>query len=78
MINGNRSRKTTHESNEIIILHSSFCTGMMDQDVSLTEIEVTSSRLLEMIESAYPSPLSVSEMAKYVSFIIVKIPWLAC
>ncbi|EFX64596.1 hypothetical protein DAPPUDRAFT_66107, partial [Daphnia pulex] len=38
--------------------------GMMDQDVSLTEIEVTSSRLLEMIESAYPNPLSVSEMAK--------------
>ncbi len=51
---------------------------MIDQDVSLTEIEVTSSRLLEMIESAYPNPLSVSEIAKYVSFIIVKIPWLAC
>lgn len=39
-------------------------TGMMDQDVSLTEIEVTSTRLLEMIESAYPNPLSVSEMAR--------------
>ncbi|XP_057375241.1 uncharacterized protein LOC130696178 isoform X2 [Daphnia carinata] len=39
-------------------------TGIMDQDVSLTEIEVTSTRLLEMIESAYPNPLSVSEMAR--------------
>jgi predicted ATPase with chaperone activity len=49
----------------------------MYQDVSLTEIEVTSSRLLEMIESAYPNPLSVTEMAQYVSFIFVKIHELA-
>lgn len=38
--------------------------------MSLTEIEVTSTRLLEMIESAYPNPLSVSEMARYVMLLI--------
>ena len=56
------------------ISHSS-STGMMDQDVSLTEIEVTSSRLLEMIECAYPNPLSVSEIAKYVLLIFAKFTW---
>lgn len=37
----------------------------MFEDVNPTEVEVTSARLLEMIESAYPNPLSVTEMAKY-------------
>ena len=40
-----------------------FIIGMFE-DVNPTEVEVTSARLLEMIESAYPNPLSVTEMAK--------------
>jgi len=35
------------------------------EDTHPAGIEVTSVRLLEMIESAYPNPLSISEMAKY-------------
>lgn len=38
--------------------------GMME-DVHPVGVEVTSARLLEMIESAYPNPLSITEMAKY-------------
>jgi len=37
--------------------------GMLE-DVHPAEVEVTSVRLLEMIESAYPNPLSITEMAK--------------
>ena len=37
----------------------------MLEDVHPAEVEVTSVRLLEMIESAYPNPLSITEMAKY-------------
>ncbi len=36
---------------------------MLDE-MNLGEVEVTSSRLLEIIESAYPNPLSITEMAK--------------
>lgn len=36
--------------------------------MNLAEVEVTSGRLLEMIESAYPNPLSVTELAKYTFF----------
>lgn len=37
----------------------------MMEDVHPVGVEVTSARLLEMIESAYPNPLSITEMAKY-------------
>lgn len=34
-------------------------------DLNSSDAEVTSARLLEMIESAYPTPLSASELARY-------------
>ena len=38
-------------------------TGMME-DGHPVGVEITTTRLLEMIESAYPNPLSISEIAK--------------
>lgn len=35
------------------------------EDLNSSDAEVTSSRLLEMIEAAYPTPLSAAELAKY-------------
>ena len=54
-----------HYLSPAVVLYSLFLSfsGILD-DSNASDVEVTSARLLEIIESAYPNPLSVSDMAK--------------